>query len=103
MMELSDTSESAAMNHRKNDIPLLLLDEIAPSEVVDCVRVVNGYLAGDIVVTGAMRELCPVCKTEHLKLVLRQEYVKRAHMLCERCTRCFDARYLDGTPAFALA
>ena len=102
-MELPDTSESLAMNHRKNDVPLLLLVEIAPSEAVDCVRVADGYLAGDIVVTGAMRELCPACQTEHLKLVLRQEYVKRAHMFCERCTRCFDARYLDGTPAFALA
>lgn len=102
-MELSEASESSAANHRKNDVPLLRLVEIAPSEVVDCVRVADGYLAGDIALTGAMRELCPSCKTEHLKLVLRQEYVKRAHMFCERCTRCFDARYLDGTPAFALA
>ncbi len=101
-MELSAASESPAANHRKNDVALLLV-EVAASEVVDCVFVADGYLAGDIVVAGAVREFCPACKTEHLKLVLRQEYVKRAHMFCEHCTRCFDARYPDGTPAFALA
>jgi hypothetical protein len=102
MMELPDVSESPMLDHRKSEIDLLLI-EIEPFEVVDCVRVDGGYLAGAIAVTGGMRECCPACKTEHLKLVLRQEHVKRAHMLCERCTRCFDARYPDGSAVFALA
>jgi hypothetical protein len=102
MMESSPASESPMLDHRKNDADLLLV-EIAPFEAVDCVRVADGYLAGDIVVTGGLRECCPACQTEHLKLVLRQEHVKRAHMLCERCTRCFDARYPDGSPVFAFA
>ncbi len=101
-MEQPDAITSLTLDHRKSDIDLLPLVEVEPFEVVDGVRVADGYLTGDIVVNGAMRELCPACKTEHLKLVLRQEHVKRAHMFCERCTRCFEARYPDGTPALVL-
>ena len=90
-------------DHRHNDSAALMLVQLDPASVVDGVPVENGYLAGDILVSGAVRETCPVCKTVHLKLVLRQKYVKRAHMLCEQCTRCFDARYPDGSPAFANA
>jgi hypothetical protein len=103
MMEQPDVSESLTIEHRKSEIDLLPLVEVEPFDVVDGIRVADGYLTGDIVISGAMRELCPECKTEHLKLVLRQEHVKRTHMFCESCTRCFDARYPDGTPALVLA
>ena len=102
MTELPEVTESLVIDHRKSDIDLLLV-EVQPFDVVDCMRIADGYLAGDIIATGAMRELCPACQTQHLKLVLRQEHVKRAHMLCEHCTRCFDALYPDGTPVFAFA
>jgi transcription elongation factor Elf1 len=51
---------------------------------------------------GAMRELCPRCRTNHLKLVLRQKHVSQSHLFCEVCDQCFDARYLDGTSALAI-
>ena len=96
-------SDQLGLEHRHNESAALMLVQLDPASVVDGVPVENGYLAGDIFISGAVRETCPVCQTVHLKLVLRQKYVKRAHMLCEQCTRCFDAHYQDGSPAIAIA
>ena len=76
-----------------------MLIQLDPATLVDCVRVEDGYLADDIVTAGEMRETCPECKTTHLKLVLLQKGVKRAHMFCEKCTRCFDVCYASGSSA----
>ena len=95
-------TEHTLPEHRHNEEDLLVLVQIDPETLVHGERVKDGYLAEDIVVTGQMRETCPVCKTVHLKLVLRQKNVRRAHMFCEQCTRCFDARYADGSPALSI-
>lgn len=84
---------------RQNSAALLMLIQLDPASIVDCVHVKEGYLAHDFAVAGEMRETCPECKTTHLKLVLLQNGVKRAHMFCERCTRCYDACYPDGYSA----
>ena len=102
MTEKSPAAGSPAPDHRQCSTETLVLVQLDPATAVDCVRIVNGYLADDIVMSGAMRETCPVCKTVHLKMVLRQMHVKRAHMFCEQCTRCFDARYQDGSPALSI-
>ena len=103
MTDLANSAGTAAQEHRHNDPDLFYLVQLDPSTLVDGVAVENGYLADDIVMTGGMRETCPVCKTAHLKMVLRQKNVKRAHMFCEQCTRCFDAVYRNGMPALSMA
>lgn len=102
MIEEPLATSSPIPEHRHDNAELLYLVLLDPATVVDCKRTPNGYVADDIVVTGPMREVCPVCETVHLKLVLRQTHVKRAHMFCEQCTRCFDARYPDGSPALSI-
>jgi hypothetical protein len=71
------------------DITLMELD---PREVVDGVLLENGmFLAPDPIPVGAMREVCPHCDGEQLQLVLRRHHVKRSHLFCKQCTRCYDA------------
>ncbi len=97
--ELS-TTDNLVLDHRHDATDSLLLVQLDPSTLVDGIAVANGYLAHEFSATGQMRETCPVCKTVHLKLVLRQNHVRKAHMFCEQCTRCFDALFQDGSPAF---
>lgn len=97
------TVESPAGEKRRGDTNFLLVP-LDPQTVVDGRPVGDGcYLADSIVMTGSVRETCPECKTVHLKLVLRQMHVKKAHLFCEQCTRCFDAVYADGSPALLIA
>ena len=104
-MSKSDTIDAASSSNRsiadkrQNSVALLMLIQLDPSSIVDCLPVNGGYLAHEFAVAGEMRETCPECKTTHLKLVLLQNGVKRAHMFCEKCTRCFDACYPDGYSA----
>lgn len=90
-------------NQRQIDTLLVTLIGLNPSAVVDGVPLQDGYLAHDIAYAGEMREVCPVCQDTHLQLVLRQKFVKRPHMFCPQCTRCFDGCYADGSPALAFA
>jgi hypothetical protein len=55
---------------------------------------------GDLAYGGRMRELCPYCGDVPLQLALRSKHVIRTHLYCEKCTRCFDAVYPDGSAAF---
>ena len=103
MINHPPSTGSPAFTHRRTDTEMLFLAQIDPPKVVDGVAVKNGYLSDDIIVGGEMRETCPVCKTVHLKIVLRQENVKRAHLFCEQCTRCFNASYHDGSPVNLIA
>lgn len=52
---------------------------------------------------GQTREACPYCGDVSLKLALRSERVSRAHLYCEKCTRCFDALFSDGSPALSFS
>lgn len=98
-----DSVERQRIDNRHNDADFLVLIPLDPSTIVDCEAVAEGCLVeGPIVMAGAIRETCPVCKTVHLKLVLRQMHVKQAHVFCEQCTRCFDARYPDGSSALLM-
>lgn len=51
---------------------------------------------------GAVRETCPHCAGQHLRLILRQETVRIAHLFCEHCHACFDARYPNGRAALTI-
>ncbi len=104
-MMASATQESAAAaarnEHRNLASTPLSLIEIEHTSVVDAIR--EDLAQSEVVYSvGAMRELCPHCRTNHLKLVLRQKRVRQSHLFCEVCDKCFDARYLDGTSALAI-
>ncbi|AZP10660.1 hypothetical protein [Undibacterium parvum] len=87
---------------RKRSVTLFTLIQLAPWEVVDGEMLDQGYASEDAQPSGKMREICPYCNNVPLDLILRYKHVKRAHLFCENCTRCFDALYPDGTSALAL-
>jgi len=69
----------------------LSLVELDPREVVEGVLTEQGFMATDVVPVGPMREVCPHCPGVALQLVLRHHHVKRSHLFCRVCTRCYDA------------
>lgn len=78
----------------------LVLIELNPRAVID-------HLDEDghpihMLTFGSVRELCPKCRSSHLKLVLRQSAVRVAHLFCADCTSCYDAHYQDGAPALTI-
>lgn len=82
--------------------PFFTLLEVDPRDVIDGVMLDEGYLSEDVAAAGRMREHCPYCSSIALQLILRYRHVKRTHLFCECCTRCFDALYPDGTSALAI-
>ncbi|MFJ9452415.1 MULTISPECIES: hypothetical protein [unclassified Herbaspirillum] len=78
--------------HRRRERLDITLLEIDPREVVDGMVLDNGmFLAPDPIPVGTMRETCPHCEGVALQLVLRRHQVKRSHLFCDHCTRCYDA------------
>jgi len=100
------SSNRASGDHRNKSINDFALIEIDRATVVDSIRLDDGFEAGfepdGVFATGAMREFCPSCKSNHLKLILRQKHVRHAHLYCEDCDKCFDARNPDGSSALEL-
>ncbi|NUU04328.1 hypothetical protein [Herbaspirillum robiniae] len=81
-----------APRYEQRASPLLLsLVELDPREVIEGVMTEKGFLAADVVPVGPMREACPHCPGVALQLVLRHRHVKRSHLFCRVCTRCYDA------------
>lgn len=78
---------------------LFALKELNPEQVVDGEPVAAGLFSEDALMVGKMREKCPYCDDVPLQLVLRYRRVIRSHLYCEKCTRCFDAVYPDGSSA----
>ncbi|MET3130000.1 hypothetical protein AAKU55_000241 [Oxalobacteraceae bacterium GrIS 1.11] len=93
------TSTAVEKRHADFKMPKLTLVELDPTAIIEGERLEEGYACEDINTFGAMRETCPVCTGSHLDLVLRQTNVRTAHLFCKRCTRCFDARFADGSTA----
>lgn len=90
--------------HRTAAMPPLVLVELDPEELVNGVRLHEGYQVEEVSSFGRVREVCPACKDVHLCLVLRQKNVRMEHLFCERCTRCYDACCAtDGSSALSLA
>lgn len=81
---------------QRNSPLLLSLVELDPREVADGVMTEQGFLVADIVPVGPMREACPHCPGVALQLVLRHRHVKRSHLFCRVCTRCYDALNESG-------
>lgn len=101
-MEANPSSNSKRSDHRNKNTGNFSLVEIDRSNVVDSIRLDDGFEPDGVFATGEMRELCPYCKITHLKLVLRQKRVRHAHLFCEYCDKCFDARNPDGSSALEL-
>lgn len=96
------SSEGNRSDHRHANMGTFTLVEIDRANVVDSIRLDDDYEADGVFAMGEMRELCPHCKANHLKLVLRQKHVRHAHLFCANCEKCFDARNPDGTSALEL-
>lgn len=79
------------------DAPLIL-SELEYALVFDQ----QGGPSAPVLSSGLVRETCPHCPGEHLKLVLRQETVRLAHLFCENCRTCYDAHYLNGRCALTI-
>ena len=88
-------------DRRMKDEDGFSLVQIDPRLVVRGVRAAAGLIVKNVATVGKMRETCPHCQAP-LQLVLRYKDVIRSHLYCEECTRCFDARYPDGSSALTL-
>lgn len=78
----------------------LVLSELNPDAVID--QPDDASVPLTLLTFGSVREICPKCQQTHLKLVLRQDSVRMAHLFCADCESCFDARYRDGAPALTI-
>ena len=92
-------ASSMNSNQRLSGTANFSLVELDPSDVVQGVPTEAGFEAPNVQTAGTMREKCPYCQHAALHLVLRYAHVIRNHLFCPQCTRCFDARYPDGSSA----
>ena len=76
----------------------LVLTELSRAAVFDRG---HGVVPEGVQANGSVRETCPQCD-KHLKLVLRQDAVRLAHLFCDQCGACFDAHYPDGRCALTI-
>lgn len=78
----------------------LVLSELNPRVVID--HLDDERQPVQVMTFGSVREICPKCRTHQLKLVLRQQAVRIAHLFCADCESCFDAHYPNGRPALTI-
>ncbi len=98
---ISDEQELSTPHRRQHHEcgDMLELSELPPDSVVDHL---DDDPVIDVITFGTVRETCPKCRHTHLKLVLRQQRVRLAHLFCAECQSCFDARYANGAPALTI-
>lgn len=107
MMQLSAVEPGIPSIHSRNlpnenrhkETELFDLIEVDRARVVDSFDDDGAFEQDAVYAVGAMREQCPACQADHLKLVLRQKRVRHAHLYCVSCNKCFDACYRDGSSA----
>lgn len=78
----------------------LLLSPLDPDTVIDHLDSPSEPV--ELITFGTVREICPNCVANHLKLVLRQRRVRVAHLFCSGCLGCFDAHYTNGSSALTI-
>ena len=97
----ADPPESAACRRHQHQVgDDLVLSELNPLAVID--QLDDESVPLNLLTFGSVREICPKCQHTHLKLVLRQNSVRMAHLFCADCESCFDAHYTNGTHALAI-
>jgi hypothetical protein len=95
-----DAMPRPASRRQRGGDDYLVLSELNPRVVVDHI---DGEVTPLTLLTfGNVREVCPKCKHNQLKLVLRQATVRIAHLFCADCESCFDAHYANGAPALTI-
>jgi len=94
--------QKSIADRRNPHAPAFTLIELDPREIIDGLQLGQAYAAEDAPHSGSLRETCPYCPGVPLQLVLRFRHVKRSHVFCSNCTRCYDALYPDGTSALAV-
>lgn len=90
----------ASPKRRHSAVPELILTELSAEAVVD--HLDDDAAAVPLITFGSVREPCPRCAHNDLKLVLRQQRVRVAHLFCAGCHGCFDANYPDGASALTI-
>lgn len=96
-----NTGEVPSRDTRQGLAAPFSLVELNPQLVLNDAVLESGIMTeGDVACGGRMRELCPYCGDIPLQLALRSKHVVRTHLYCDKCSRCFDALYSDGSPAF---
>lgn len=99
--DATDAAEERGQNLRRGLAAPFSLVELDPHLVLAVSAPDSGIMAQeDAVSAGRMRELCPYCGDVPLQLALLSKHVTRPHLYCDKCTRCFDAVYSDGSPVF---
>ena len=78
----------------------LLLTELNPHSVIDHSSGRDAPI--ELHSFGTVREPCPKCQKSTLSLILRQDNVRIAHLLCVECQSCYDAHYAGGAPALCI-
>ena len=81
------------------------LEEKLVLSALDATQVIDHLEPDDqveLITFGTVRETCPICQQAHLKLVLRQQRVRMAHLFCDHCLCCFDAHYASGASALTI-
>lgn len=91
--------EASACRRHHTDGNLVLI-ELNPTAVID--HLDDDSVPLNLLTFGSVREICPKCQHTHLKLVLRQNSVRMAHLFCADCESCFDAHYTNGAPALTI-
>ncbi len=95
------TAQTGNNDLRHKRVAPFYLVELDPQLVVDGKVTEAGFLSDEEVESaGKMRELCPYCTDVPLQLALRSKHVIRTHLFCDKCTRCYDVVFHDGSLAF---
>lgn len=101
---LINSNQSPRNDHRRRKHEgaedALILNELKREMVIDELHVDNDRL--ELATSGNVRETCPKCQQPHLKLILRQDNVRLAHLFCAECESCFDAHYVNGASALTI-
>lgn len=100
VLESVVTEPRHASPKRRHAVPDLILTELSADAVVD--HLDDAATPVPLITFGSVREPCPKCQHNDLKLVLRQQRVRLAHLFCAGCNGCFDAHYPDGASALTI-
>lgn len=99
--DISERGPAVAGRRHQHDIDEhLVLSELDPDTVID--HLDSPEQAVELITFGTVRETCPKCRTNHLRLVLRQRRVRFAHLFCNQCLGCYDAHYPNGAAALTI-
>lgn len=90
----------SSRRRNNDDDNYLVLTELNPCMVIDHLDDEEQPL--HVLSFGSVREICPKCRSQHLKLILRQQTVRVAHLFCAECESCFDAHYPNGMSALTI-